>query len=62
MKETATSDSMPYVIVGNKCDKDRKVSAQRVEEEWIKSGRASAHFLTCAEDNKTVELAFKTVT
>ena len=58
MKETASSETMPYVIIGNKSDKDKRVSENEVNKDWIKTGRAQAHFYTCAEDNSSVEAAF----
>jgi GTPase SAR1 family protein len=61
MQETCYVDEMPFIILGNKSDKDAKVNPETVERHWIKTGRAHAHFVTSVTDHRSIEIAFERI-
>jgi Ras-related protein Rab-7A len=55
-------DAFPFVVLGNKCDKesDRRVSRAQAES-WCRSNGNIPHFETSAKDNINVVEAFESI-
>ena len=49
---------MPFVVIGNKLDEQRKVDTGLVKEEWINNGKADLYLETSAMKGKNIEDAF----
>ena len=54
-------EGVPFVLIGNKLDLGTRVNAQKVQTEWIDSGKAHDHIQASALTNSNVDLAFMKV-
>lgn len=53
-------DHFPFIVLGNKCDLDNKVSRNRAEM-WCKSKNDIPYYETSAKDGHNVDAAFQAV-
>ena len=58
----ATSvEGVPFVILGNKSDTTSRIPANKVQKDWLDTGRCNEHFNTSALTNSNVDEAFQSI-